>query len=153
MTTEGERRADLHRAVGEAVHLAQTLELQLGALVAVVNKHFQTALDVEGLIVPDHRDTLGQLMRRLEAVGTVDNNGRRILRDALEKRNYITHHFFNRNTYAFSVDDVFHDTKEALRADTTLIAMGVALTQGWLYAFCEALNIDPNEILFRQDTR
>ncbi len=150
-TTDEERRNYLYREVGEALHLAQTLELQVATLISIINEHFDADIDVDGLIVPDHRKTLGQLLQQLRSHGTVDSNGEQLLNEALEKRNQITHHFFNKNTYAFSVPEVFDRTKSALKADTKTIAMGVALTQGWVLGFCEALKIDKQKILFKQD--
>jgi|GEM_PF-5155724 len=141
-TTDEERRDYLYRKVGEALHLAQTLELQVATLISIVNEHFDADIDVEGLIVPDHRKTLGQLLQQLRSHGRIDGNGEQILNEALKKRNHITHDFFNRNIYAFSVPEVFDQTKLALEADTRTIAMGVAVTQGWVLGFCEALKID-----------
>ena len=150
-TTDKERREYLYCNVGEALHLAQTLELQVATLISIVNEHFKSEIDVDGLIVPDHRKTLGQLMQQLRSLGTVDGNGKQVLEDALQKRNHIAHDFFNKNIYAFSVDEVFQHTKTTLNADTKTIATGVAVTQGWLMALCEALKIDKHKIFFKQD--
>lgn len=150
-TTEQERRDFLYRSVGETVHLAQTLELQVATLISLLNNHFDTDIDVHGLIVPDHRKTLGQLMQQLRSVGTADENGERILAEALEKRNRIVHEFFNKNVKAFSVDEVFQTTKAKLISDSETIAKAVAVTQGWLLGLCETLGIEEHEILFNQD--
>ncbi len=149
-TTEKERRDYLYRYVGEALHLAQGLELQIRTLIGIVNNHFHAEIDVEGLIVPERRETLGQLMRQLRSLGKIDENGKQILEDALEKRNYIAHYFFNKNAYAFSVDEVFKNTKITLDADTKAIAAGVAITLGWLEALCESLKIEKSNILVKQ---
>lgn len=151
--TDDERRDYLYRAVGEALHLAQTLELHLATLISIANDRFDADIDVDGLIVPDYRQTLGQLVHQLRSIGKLDLNDEQALRDALDKRNHIAHHFFNRNTYAFSVAEVFDTTRSALDADTKAIAIGVALTQGWVLALCDALKIDKRKILFKQDTR
>jgi len=147
---DDERRDYLYRTVGGALHLAQTLELQLAALISIMNDRFDADLDVDGLIVPDHRKTMGQLLQQLRSVGTLDMHGEQALRDALDKRNHIVHHFFNTNTYAFSVAEVFESTQAKLRADTKAIAIGVAVTQGWVLGLCEALKIDKGKILFKQ---
>jgi hypothetical protein len=141
----------LYRQIGEATHLAQTLELYLATLISIANQHFDVDIDVEGAIIPDYRKTLGQLLQQFRAIGTVDQNGEQMLAEALAKRNYIAHEFFKKNVFAFNVPEVFERTKQKLEADTKAIAVGVALAQGWLSALCEALEIDKSRMLFQQE--
>jgi hypothetical protein len=145
-----ERRACLYRQVGEALHLAQTPELQIAMIVSIVNGHLNIEIDAGGLIVPDYRKTFGQLMHQLRSLGTIDARGEQVLEEALQKRNYVVHDFFNKNIYAFSEDEVFQHTRKTMESDSKAIALGVAVTQGWLLALCRAYNIDAKKLLFRQ---
>lgn len=152
MASSGDERRDcLYRGVGEALHLAQTLELQVASLISLVNNEFDLDLDVDALVLPDYRQTLGRLLTHLRKVSTVDDNAERILEDALQARNHIVHHFFNRNAYAFSVDEVFQAAQAVLKDEAKKIAMAAAVTDGWRQAFCEARSIDARSIVVKQD--
>ena len=150
---EEEQRNYLYREVGGALHLSQTLELYVETVVSILNEHFDSEIDADGLIVPDYRKTLGQLMKSIRSVVTVDEIGDQILDRALDRRNHIAHNFFNQNAFAFSVQSVFEQTKEALKDDTKAIAMGVAFTQCWVDSLCESLKIDKRKLLYKQDVR
>jgi hypothetical protein len=62
------------------------------------------------ILTPDEYDdfqqklskrTLGQLIRELKKKITVEHNAEILLQDALDKRNYLTHHFFKEHSYDF----------------------------------------------------
>ncbi len=82
----------------------------------------------------------------------MDETGKGILEQALERRDYVIHHFFNQNVYAFSQDGVFQDTRHRLNADTRVIAEATAMILGLVDGFCGALRIDKSGLLIKQDT-
>jgi hypothetical protein len=151
MSAEEERRNQLYRGVGEALHLAQTLELHISILISILNEKFHTQLDVDGLIQRSEKTTLGHLIRELRTRGVMDNNAESILKEALSARNYITHDFFCKNVYAFSDDDVLRATLDRLDADTMRIGKATAMMMGFVEGFCAALIPTGKKILVEQD--
>jgi hypothetical protein len=49
----------LYREVGEALHLAQTFEFNIAALISIMNEHFDARISGEPLIVGEDKRTLG----------------------------------------------------------------------------------------------
>jgi len=149
--TEEERRNYLYGEVGACLHLAQTMELQLAALISTVNKKLEIRIDAEGLVIPHYKETLGQLITQLGRLGKVDENGGRFFADALTSRNYIAHDFFNRNAHAFGHDEVFESTKAELAEHQKRIAIGAAQAIAWYNGLRDALGIDGSSLLIEQD--
>lgn len=114
---------------------------------------FDSSLEQDGLILTEDKKTLGKLIRELKMYSSLDETGSKILAKALEKRNYISHHFFNKNFYAFSNDEIYKETIENLTADTKTIATAVEMVQGFVEAFCKAFKIDMKEILVKQSSK
>ena len=50
-------RDRLYRDVGEAMHLAQTLEFNIGALISIMNRHYEAHIEDAQLIVGGDRRT------------------------------------------------------------------------------------------------
>jgi hypothetical protein len=146
-----ERRERLYHAVGEAVHLAQTLELHLAVLIRLVNRQLKPSIDPHGLIVPEYRQTLGRLFSELRALGNMDQAGRDGLGEALEARNRITHHFFNRNVHAFVDPSAFEASMKLIDTEKRTLAIGAAISIGWCRAYVDASGVDPGSILIEQD--
>jgi hypothetical protein len=144
-------RDRLYREVGEAVHLAQTLEFNLAALISILNRHYQTHIEAGPLIVGEDKRTLGQLIREIQKRGKLDQAGIDAFSAALEARNYVTHHFFIRNIEAFADNDRRTEAIANLTAHAKQIALGAAMTSGFVQGFCKALNISPSEVLIEQD--
>ena len=147
-----EKSNELYRKVGEALHLCQVLELYIRILISIFNDKFGSSLEQEGLILTEDKYTLGKLINELKKYASLDETGGKILAEALDKRNYISHHFFNKNTYAFSVDEVFEETIIKLTSDTKTIAKAVAMTQGFVEAFSKAFKIDMKDIFVKQSS-
>lgn len=145
-----ENRHELYRQAGEALHLAQALELNIRVLISLLNSNFGTDLDQDGLILRDDKKTLGRLITELKKHASLDDEGSKALETALEKRNYIAHEFFNRNVSAFSDKEAYKQSLRNLTADTKTIAIATAITQAFMQGFCEALKVDINEILVKQ---
>lgn len=145
-------RDALYREVGAALHLAQALEFNLSALTSILNKHFNAKIDGRPLIVVEDKRTLGQLIRELRRVATLDKPGVNALSQALEARNYVTHHFFIRNIEAFSSEALCSQAIAMLKIRAKEIAVGTAISSAFVQGFCEALKIKQSDILVRQDT-
>jgi hypothetical protein len=149
--TADERRNYLYREVGECIHSAQSLELFLAAMISTLNKKLETPIDAEGLVIPHYKDTLGQLLAQLRRIVTIDASGERVLSDALTSRNYVAHHFFNRNANAFGFEEVFEATKTELAKHGKQIAMGLAILIGWYQVLRKAYGLEGETLLIEQD--
>ena len=132
--------------------MAQVLELQVSVLISVFKDQFNVEIDLEKLILREDKKTLGILIGELKKHANLDEAGSRILREALMQRNYIAHHFFNRNVYAFADEDTFELAMGKLKEDTKTIGIATCMTQGFVEGFCQALKLTKNDILIRQDT-
>lgn len=110
-----EKRNELYKKVGEALHLCQVLELYIRILISIFNDKFGSSLEQEGLILTEDKNTLGKLISELKKYASLDETGSKILAKALEKRNYISHHFFNQNVYGFSKTDKNNLNKDELK--------------------------------------
>jgi len=141
----------LFREVGEAILLAQTLELNISTLISILNRQFQAGIDERQLILADDRRTLGQLIREMKKHGDLNQEATDTLSDALEARNYVAHHFFIRNVAALSSEVACTSALALLDKRTKQIAAGTAVTSGFVQAFCHTFKIKPSDVLFRQD--
>lgn len=89
-------RDALYREVGEALHLAQTLEFNISTLITIMNRHYHADIEPAPLVVGDDRRTLGQLIREVQKRASLDQAGVDALAEALDARNYVAHQFFIR---------------------------------------------------------
>jgi len=144
-------RDALYREVGEALHLAQTLEFNISALITIVNQHYKAGIKVAPLVVGDDKRTLGQLIREVQKRASLDQAGAEALAEALEARNYVAHQFFIRNIAAFSNEATCGEAIKSLRARAKQIAIGTAISSAFVQGFCEALKIKQSDVLIRQD--
>lgn len=153
-TEDGDiRRNHLYREVGEALHLAQVLELHLATVISVLNDRLEANIDVGGLTVPDSSQSLGQLIKSARSAVNLDQNAELVLSRALDRRNHIAHHFFNQHVYAFEHQSVFEEAKTALQDDTKAVALGLVLAQALLEAVCTTFKIDKSSLRYKQDLR
>lgn len=144
-------RDSLYREVGEALHLAQTLEFNISTLISIMNRHYQAHIEGAPLIVGDDKRTLGQLIREIQKRAEIEQAAIDALSEALEARNYIAHHFFVRNIAAFTDSSQCIEAIAALRKRAKQIAIGTAITSAFLQGFCKALNIKQSDVLIEQD--
>src|SRR5467141_3623126 len=114
---ETARRAKLYGAVGRAVYTCQTLESQLGIIVALLNDNLTLHLDLSQLVAPDDKRTLGQLIRALGSFKAAPPEAQGILAAAWDDKNRIVHHFFSRNSPACLDDNVIQAELSALKHD------------------------------------
>jgi len=144
-------RDSLYREVGEALHLAQTLEFNISTLISIMNRRFQAHIEAAPLIVGDDKRTLGQLIREIQKRAKIDQGAIDALSEALEARNYVAHHFFIRNIAAFTDSGQCSETIASLKKRAKQIAIGTAITSAFVQGFCEALNIKQSDVLIEQD--
>lgn len=91
------------------------------------------------------------LLAQVRRIIKIDPTGVRILSDALTSRNYVAHHFFNRNGNAFASDEVFEATKVDLAKHGKRIAMGLAMLINWYQAIRKAYGLQAQTLLVEQD--
>lgn len=144
-------RDSLYREVGEAIHLAQTLEFNISALISIMNRHYGAHIEDAPLIVGGDTRTLGQLIREIQKRATLDQAGIDALSEALEARNYVAHHFFIRNIGAFTDSGLCSEAIAGLKKRAKQIAVGAAITSAFVQGFCKALNIKESDVLVEQD--
>ena len=144
-------RDNLYREVGEALHLAQTLEFNISTLISIMNRHYQAHIEGAPLIVGNDRRTLGQLIREIQKHAKLDQAGIDALSEALEARNYVAHNFFIRTIAAFTDSERCNEAITALKKRAKQIAVGTAITSGFVQGFCQALNIKQSDVLIEQD--
>ena len=146
-----DRRIELYKSVGEALHLAQVLELHISTLISILRVRFDVDIDQDKLILREDKKTLGKLLDELKKHGNLDEDGIQVFQNALAMRNYIAHHFFNRNVYAFSDQESFNNAIDSLKDGTKTIAAATALAQGFVEGFCRLFNLKLSDIVVRQD--
>jgi len=147
---ETARRAKLYGAVGRAVYTCQTLESQLGIIVAILNDNLTLHLVLSQLVAPDDKRTLGQLIRALGSFEAAPPEAHGILAAALDARNRIVHHFFIRNIDAFLYENVLEEALSALRDDSHKLSACLILVHNVYERLCKALHIDSDKIVVRQ---
>lgn len=112
---------ELYTAYGVAAEGAQVLEVEAGnvalAFVALLVGMDQIDDEKRAFFSSLERDvnrrTLGNLLRQIKGLISFDETIIRIVDEALEKRNYLTHHFFRVHNFAiFSEDGRREMTKE-----------------------------------------
>jgi len=146
-----DRYATLHQTAGEALHMGQVLELNLGILIDLVNRGRGSFVDARKLIVEENKKTLGQLVAELRKRATVSAETEHALSAALEARNYIAHDFFLRVVDAFTNDSTHQQAMELLKGKAKQVAIGAAITQGFVQGLTEHLGGKMADVLIRQD--
>lgn len=141
----------LYGKVGEAIHLAQTLELSIAALVSVLNRQFNSRIDEQQIILGNDRRTLGQLIREMKKHGDFNREATETLSKALEARNYVAHHFFNRNVEALRSEAGCTLSLALLDKRTKQIAAATAVMGGFVQCFCQTFKIKLSDLLVRQE--
>ncbi len=139
------------REAGEALFLAQGLEMNIRIIVELVNRKSKSKIDVALIVDATEKRTLGQLIHEMKKLGDLDSGAAASLRDALESRNYIAHHFFVRNARALNGGPETKAALEVLKAHTVRIAAATAMASGFVHAFCQSFNVDRSTILVEQD--
>lgn len=146
-----EDRTQLYSKAGEALHVAQAMDVFISTICAIARDKFDLQLDESSFVVGEHRKTLGRLLNELKDLVTLDDSAIVEISAALEARNYIAHEFFNRNIEAF--DSLESYERALLSMDKLLkkVVFGCAITTGFAQGLCQALNLPQSSILVRQD--
>ena len=102
---------EVYRKFGEAYEAAQLLETELGTLL-LEHKCIDAGLlensdPIRATAIYDriNKQTLGQLIRSRGSIGDSIKNLQRVLGDALESRNRLTHSFYLRHNFRRNSDD------------------------------------------------
>jgi hypothetical protein len=99
---------DLYAQFGIAAEKAQTLELEAGNFVLTYLGLFfkpgqiteQQREFLSSLVDDMNHKTLGRLLKSIKGLATFDQNFLDTVESALERRNYLTHHFFRAHNFA-----------------------------------------------------
>jgi hypothetical protein len=100
---------ELYAQVGIASEIAQVLEVEAGNLALAYLTLFvkpgqqvtPAETDVFRAVIEDvNRKTLGTMFRHLRGIATINPALLAIMDKALERRNYLTHHFFRTHNFA-----------------------------------------------------
>lgn len=135
-----EQMKEMYAYFGLASYLAQCFEYSLGVFILVHNKLTKpgfTGRDFEELEKVLHKKTMGNLLNDLKKYVTIKPDDSKIMDNALERRNYLTHHFFyTRAAYMMSqagVDKMIEELKDIANdfkvADAAIVAMYTKITK------------------------
>ena len=144
-------RESLYSAAGEALHMGQVLELNISALIELLNRGYNANIAAESIILGEDKRTLGQLVVELKKRCSVSPEGVEALRTSLKARNYIAHELFIRVTDAFRDEGAHVDALELVKVKTREIAVGTAITQGFVSGLCQALDMKLSDLRIRQE--
>ncbi len=107
----GDHIKEVYARFGLAVYCAQVLEHGLVNALVILDlvpsrRHLARskadwAGEVDTFMGTHFRTTMGRMMKSLHAVTQVDNDLEALLNEALEKRNWLVHHFFRDSAVAF----------------------------------------------------
>jgi hypothetical protein len=131
---------ELYAQVGIACEIAQIVEVEAGNLALAYLTLFvkpgqevtPAETEVFHAVIEDvNRKTLGAMFRHLRGMATIDPALLTIMDKALERRNYLTHHFFRTHNFAIQsaagrktmMEDLETVTAELQRGHQVLSAM------------------------------
>ena len=114
---------ELYAEYGIAAEKAQVLETEAGnvaiafvALLVGTNRIDDQQKKFYSNLVDDvNRKTMGSLLKDIKTIVDFDEEGIGVIDDALEKRNYLAHHFFRTHNFAIMVQDGRKKMLEELR--------------------------------------
>jgi hypothetical protein len=135
---------DLYYEFGRAAEMAQVMETEAGNLALV----YATMLVDTSKITDEQREffralledvnarTFGNLFRQIQKMGQIDDSIMATVKDALEKRNYLTHRFFRKHNFAIhSVEG-----RKTMLADLREIQGSLSLAHATLSAMTGSLS-------------
>ena len=101
-----EENREVFARFGLAAYHAQCLEYELIGLLLLLKRVNMAVIDLEALLSTEQslsKRTLGQLIYQLKSKISLDSTYEEMLTTALEKRNYLMHHFFHQHAYNIPV--------------------------------------------------
>jgi hypothetical protein len=134
MDSASAQTRDTYAEFGLAVYLAQVLEYALVNAMIVAQLPQAGAItrnDIDAFMAQEFKGTLGRLIRNLAVHVAVPTTLQTVLSDALEKRNWLAHHYFRERAEQFvtttgrsSMIDELHTAQELFeRADKELLEL------------------------------
>lgn len=119
---DGSDAKEVYAFYGLAAYMAQVVEKALVTLLAIVetNGVRTTRADYEAVFSQLDSRTFGQLLRRLARMLPISAEIEALLLEALQRRNYLAHHFFADRAAAFMVNHGRVQMIAELRAYTEL---------------------------------
>ena len=136
---------ELYTQVGIACEITQVLEVEAGNLALAYLTFFMkpgqdvTAVetDVFRAVIEDvNRKTLGAMFRHLRGIATIDATLLEIMDKALERRNYLTHHFFR--THNFAIQSI--EGRAAMMKDLETVSADLKRGHQLLSAMTDSIN-------------
>lgn len=101
-----EENREVFARFGLAAYHAQCLEYELIGLLLLLQRARMKVIDLGALFSTEQslsKRTLGQLISQLRTKINLDSKYEEMLTTALEKRNYLMHHFFHHHAYNIPV--------------------------------------------------
>ena len=150
---------EVYRHFGHAAEMAQVLELAAGNLALVYitmwfdpkaitldqRKYFQSLID------DSNSRTFGNLIRILKDAATMPDNMIALLDLAVEKRNYLIHHFFRTHNFAIGSEDGRLAMCAELQDIYSTLSTAQAMLAGMAEALSKAFNRSPVSESFAQE--
>jgi hypothetical protein len=140
LDVENDHCKTVYAHFGLAAYYAQCFETSLGLFFLVerkLNHTKMTAHEFDALELVFQKKTLGALIKSFREQVSVGNEYEAVLDNALDRRNFLTHHFFRaRAEYWMSergrqkmLDELAEITDDLRKADGVIIAMYMAMTK------------------------
>lgn len=135
---------ELYIEFAQTAEIAQTMELEAGNLAltfATMSINPKTIDDeqkvfLRSLVDDVNKRTFGNLLIQIRKFVDIDEDGSKIINEALDKRNYLIHKFFRTHNFAiYSVEG-----RKAMRTDLENINKSLALARTALSGMTNALN-------------
>jgi len=101
-----EENREVFARFGLAAYHAQCLEYELVGLLLLLQRANMKAINIGTLLSTEQslsKRTLGQLITQIKSKVSLDEKYEKMLTVALEKRNYLMHHFFHHHAYNIPV--------------------------------------------------
>lgn len=142
-TKEGQLNA-VFACFGSAAQHAQHFEVALGAFVLLYNKFTKRNLTLEAFEALDQKlqkQTMGTLLREFKKYVRVnDSNVHRCLELALEKRNFLMHHYFREREGCLGLEQGRLSILTELVEIGSLLEQAAALVGGMRIAFSDVMS-------------
>lgn len=104
LSPESEQTREVYAHAGLALYLAQCFEMSLQNFLVVharLSDRSITLAELESYEGDVQRKTLGGLLRKVRKRASFDASAEKFIGDALEKRNFLAHHYFRERAVDF----------------------------------------------------
>ena len=139
---------NLYMEFGKAAEMAQVMEVEAGNLaLAYVTLAFDpaTITDDERQILKDvindvNRRTLGNLLKQISKIGEISEGIESLIKEALEKRNYLIHKFFRTHNFAINSQEGIDAMRAELRGIYEALSRAHSILSGMTHTLNEIFN-------------